>query len=78
MTLKRRKKENDSAGHGNDEYSESTCAATPDVQEFSERWLGGALLKVRKKKIQIRSGRTMQILEKMDNSKKTHFICDSE
>ena len=35
MTLKRRKKENDNACHGNDEYSESTYAARPEVQEFS-------------------------------------------
>ena len=35
MTLKRTKKENDKAGHGNDEYSESTHAARSEVQEFS-------------------------------------------
>ena len=35
MTLKRRKKESDDAGHGNDEYSESTYATRPEVQEFT-------------------------------------------
>ena len=35
MTLKSRKKENYNAGHGNDEYSESTYAARPEEQEFS-------------------------------------------
>ena len=34
MALKRRKKENDNAGNGN-ECSKSTYAATPEVQEFS-------------------------------------------
>ena len=35
MTLKRTKKENDNAGHGNDEDSESTFAARSEVREFS-------------------------------------------
>ena len=34
ITLKRTKKENDNARHGNDEYSESTYAARSEVQEF--------------------------------------------
>ena len=34
MTIKRRKKENDNAGHGNED-SESTFAVRSEVQEFS-------------------------------------------